>query len=160
MAVISAEIFQIPVKKFQIYSYARGSFYSLLKLLRLFDTTVKSLMLNNSHSVVNLRALLFQINLNAIFIIYRELNLKKLKRMRIYMWSLHWMFFFYIWNFCILSEEILSLRTMEIIFWIYLISEVRLVALHSICFSLLQTMRVPRIKFNVELFVNWSEVVK
>ena len=105
---------------------------------------IKSLMWNNSNSVVNFRARFSQINLNANFIICRELNLKKLKRTRIYMWSLRWMFFFYIWNFCILSEEILSLRIMETIFWIYIISDVRLLALHSIWFSLLQTMSIPR----------------
>ena len=33
------------------------------------------------------------------------------------------MFLFYIWNFCILSDKILSLRIMETIFWIYVIAQ-------------------------------------
>ena len=70
MAVISEEIFQIHVKKFQIYSYAREN-RSVFSTRQVCSIKV---MGNNSHSNVNFRARFSQINLNENLHVLPTLN--------------------------------------------------------------------------------------
>ena len=75
MAVISEEIFQICVKKFQVYSYARGSLYSLWKPQHLFDATgmqYKRPQVEQFPQCCQFQSMFSQINLNTNFIICRE----------------------------------------------------------------------------------------